>query len=364
MKPKWGPATRAVVLTERSRPGGMPVSPPLIRTTTFAHENSSVFAERFQGRHPAFYQRLGNPTVVEAEARLCAMEEAGDCILFGSGMAAITATLLAMLRPGERILMQESIYGQTATLAQARLVFVETPCNAWLQVVDISAIAEIAKCAGAQLIVDSTFASPCLQQPLKLGESFVVHSGTKYLAGHSDVMCGAVLGSRELLAPIREMRMNTGGLLDPSAAWLLLRGIRTLPIRILRQSATAMEIARFLSGTPRVRAVHYPYLSGHPMFDVASRQMAAGGGVVSFELDGGIEIGRTFVEALRLIPIATSLGGVESLVEVPADLDYSADGSGGTTALRDARRCLVRLSVGLEDAADLIDDLKQALEHV
>jgi cystathionine beta-lyase/cystathionine gamma-synthase len=177
-------------------------------------------------------------------------------------------------------------------------------------------------------------------------------------------MCGAVLGSRELLAPIREMRMNTGGLLDPSAAWLFLRGIRTLPIRILRQSATAMEIARFLAGTPRVRAVHYPHLADHPMFDVASRQMTAGGGVVSFELDGGIEAGRTFVEALRLIPIATSLGGVESLVEVPADLDYSADGSGGTTALRDARRCLIRLSVGLEDAADLIDDLRQALEHV
>lgn len=383
--------TRAVAMFGEASGENFPLSIPLIRATTFAHEDSETFRHRFKDRRSTFYGRIGNPTVQAAEERLALLEEAEGCLLFASGMAAITTTILTFVAPGEHIVAQASMYGQTVTLmdrvlgrlgiritfidcrdpvavkremsVNTKLIFIETPSNPWLHACDIFAIAAIAGAQGALLVVDSTFATPFLQQPLRLGASLVIHSATKYLAGHSDVMCGALLGPIDLLRPVREMQINFGGILDPTAAWLLLRGLRTLALRVDYQSRSALEIARFLSHHPKVLATHYPFLENSSEYAIASKQMKGGGGVVSFEIGGGIAAGRRVIKSLKLIPLATSLGGVESVIEIPAELDYSADGMGGATALRDPARCLARLSVGLEDPTELIEDLRSALEY-
>jgi cystathionine gamma-synthase len=271
-----------------------------------------------------------------------------------------------------QLLRLERAFGVTVTEVDARdmdavrnamrsetvLIYAETPTNPLLEILDIAALADIARAADCELVVDSTFASPAVQTPLDLGATAVIHSGTKYLGGHSDVMCGVVAAREALIARLHEIQVDFGTVLDPAACWLLGRGLQTLAVRVARQSASAHRIATFLSAHELVAEVRYPWLESHESVSVARRQMRAGGGMVSFQPRGGVEAARRMLDSLKLIPIATSLGGVETVIELPYDLDFDETATEGGRAQRPA---LVRLSVGLEDPMELIADLDAAL---
>ena len=301
-------------------------------------------------------------------------------------MAAISTALLAHLPRGSHVIAGEQIFAQTdevlrwlqaghgvevtfvdtrdleavasALRANTRLIYLETPSNPTLRVTDIAAVCTLARKRGVMVFVDSTFATPMGQRPLNLGASLVLHSATKLLGGHMDVMGGVAAGATEVLKPICEMKRLLGGVLDPQASWLLLRGIKTLAVRSERVFASALALAELLQRSPVVGSLNYPLLPTHPDFEVASRQMSGGGGVVSFSLKGGPTAARRLLNSLRLIQIASSLGGVETLIEMPYDLDwYGKD----DLPLKTVDPGLVRLSVGLEDIDDLTADLSQAL---
>jgi methionine-gamma-lyase len=361
-----------------------PISEPIVRSTTYAAPSAEAHRELWRCGSDAFYQRFGNPTVRAASEAVARFEGAATGLVASSGMAAITTTLLTVLRAGDHVVAQRRIFAQTAESLDhlagglgidttfvdppnvevieaalqphTRVIYVETPSNPELVIVDLASVAALARKSGALLIVDSTFASPLLQLPLDLGASLVLHSGTKYLSGHSDVLCGAVAGSKELVERVRQTQRLLGGVLDPGAAWLLLRGLKTLPLRVARQCETALAIACRLAGARGVLQVSYPWLEESPGFAVARRQMSAGGGVVSFEVEGGAEGARSFLDALERIPIATSLGGVETMVEIPADLDFDVPRDAFAVAPG-----LIRLSVGIEDVNDLLGDLDRGL---
>jgi methionine-gamma-lyase len=367
------------------------LSLPIVRSTTFVAPTAEVHRERFISHDPRFYQRFFHPTL-EAAAQAVSRLEGGEAgLVFSSGMGAISTTLMTLLKGGDHAVAHHEIFAQTKTFLssvlgaygvsttfvdarrpgeiaaairpETRLLVIETPTNPLLQVIDIAAAARIVAGRPIETIVDGTFASPALQRPLEHGATIVVHSGTKYLGGHSDVMCGAVVARRELIERIRRMQILLGSILDPEAAWLLHRGTKTLDLRVRRQSATALAVATSLRDHGAVAEVRYPFLPGAPDHEIASRQMSAGGGVVSFEVKGGAAAARRFVDALRVIPIATSLGGVETVIELPYDLDFSTGETGGD-AQRGNVPGLVRLSVGLEERAELIADLRQALDRV
>jgi cystathionine beta-lyase/cystathionine gamma-synthase len=362
-----------------------PLSESIVRATTYRVGSAAEHRELWRRQGDAFYQRIGNPTVTAAAEAVARLEGAEAALVFSSGMGAISTSLLALLRGGDHVVSQRRIFAQTFTFLDrvarelgvetafvdpptpeafearlqpnTRLIYAETPSNPELKVVDLAALGAVAKRAGIELLVDSTFASPCLQSPLAHGATLVLHSGSKFLGGHSDVLCGAAAGSRTLIARVREMQYLLGAVLDPQAAWLLLRGMKTIAVRVPRQSESALVIARFLAAAPGIRRVSYPFLESSTDYEIARRQMRAGGGVVSFEVEGGAVAARRFVDALQLISIATSLGGVETIVEVPADLDFEPTAEGpGLVAPG-----LVRLSVGLEDPHDLLGDLQRGV---
>jgi cystathionine beta-lyase/cystathionine gamma-synthase len=304
-------------------------------------------------------------------------------------MAAISTSLAAFLRPGDHVVAQREIFAQTyrfleefmrpfgvaidfvdatrpeevarALRPNTSLVYIETPSNPLLKVVDIKAIAGVARRAGVPLFVDGTFASPALQNPLAEGASLVLHSGTKFIAGHTDVMCGFAVGDAERVGRIKEHQILFGGVLDPHAAWLVLRGIKTLAVRVERQTRTALQLAQSLEGERNIRRVHYPWLASSPFNEVARRQMRGGGGVVSFEVEGGLRGARAFVDALETIAIATSLGGVETTIEVPWELDFSDEELGEAASQTGVTPGLVRMSVGIEDVQDLAEDLRRGV---
>ncbi|MGA7381215.1 MAG: PLP-dependent transferase, partial [Terriglobales bacterium] len=249
-----------------------------------------------------------------------------------------------------------------AIRATTKLVYIESPSNPLLRVADIAAISAIAQEAGVPLLIDSTFASPYLQNPISLGASVVLHSATKFLAGHSDVMCGAAAGSSKLIAKIGSMQRLLGTILDSHASWLLLRGIKSLGIRMQRQTDSALAIARFLKDQSEIEGVNYPYLEGSLNYELATKQMRGGGGVLSFQFKGGFEAATKFVDALQLIPVATSLGGVESVIEIPFDIDWGEDQLGAAAQNTGIAPGLVRLSVGIEDMADLLGDLHRGFQ--
>jgi len=361
------------------------LSEPIVLATTFAAGTAANHRELYQNGSTTFYRRFGNPTAAAAARVIADLEGADDAIVFGSGMGAISSALFAVLRAGDHVVASREIFAQTRTLldtvlrgygvetdfvderdpanvaskinANTRLIYLETPSNPLLHVADIAAVARHVR-PGIELFVDGTFASPALQSPLALGATLSIHSATKFLGGHSDVMGGVASGRRELIARLREMQILLGTVMDPHAAWLLLRGVRTLGVRVRRQAETALALARALAKHPAVSSVSYPYLETDPGFAVASRQMRGSGGVVTLIPSGGVDAGRRFADALKLIPIATSLGGVETIVELPYDLDFGeANGDGGTSEVAGA----IRMSVGLEDFADLWADIDQAL---
>jgi cystathionine beta-lyase/cystathionine gamma-synthase len=334
-----------------------------------------------------FYQRFGHPTAAAAAAKVAELEGAEAGLVFSSGMGAITTSLMAVLRGGDHVVAHTAIFDQTrrflegplvgygvtttfvdarrveaiddASRPETRLVYLETPSNPLLQILDIGAAGKLVRARRVELFVDSTFASPFLQEPLALGATLVLHSGTKYLGGHSDLMCGAVAGRVDLIDRIRAMQILVGTVLDPQGAWLLLRSIKTLGVRVERQCANALAVARFLTRHPAVAEVRYPWLEGTAEEALARRQMRGGGCVVTFRLAGGRVAAARLVERLRLVAIATSLGGVETVAELPYDLDFEPDSWGSDDA--ELYRGFVRLSVGIEDLADILGDLGQAL---
>lgn len=337
----------------------------------------------------ALYPRYMNlPNQVAAAEKLRALEGAQEGMVLGSGMAAISSTILALLGSGDHGVFQQDIYGGTHHFVvselgrygievsfangweagdfekeirpNTKILFVETPSNPLLNVLDLSEMAELSRKHGLISITDNTFATPINQRPVEHGIDVIVHSGTKYLGGHSDINCGAITTSRKLMQRIRPVAVNHGGTLDSNACYLLERSMKTLGLRVQRQNENAMRLAMFLKGQPRVRKVHHPGLPEHRGHETAKRQMKGFGGMLSFELDGGPEEARRMVGKLRLITPAVSLGGVESLICFPAETSH-AKMSPGEREKAGIGDTLLRLSVGIEDAGDLEEDLAEAL---
>ena len=349
---------------------------------------TSTYTQEAPGRHKGYeYSRSGNPTRAALETCLAALEGGDRGLAFASGLAATTA-VLAILKPGDEVVAAADLYGGTYRLLErvykpwglvthytedprpeafarlltpkTRLVWVETPTNPLLQILDIQGIAEVTHRAGAVLAVDNTFASPYLQQPLRLGADLVVHSTTKYLGGHSDVIGGAVIGRGELMGPIAFYQNAAGAVPGPFDAWLTLRGIKTLAVRMERHCANARRLAAWLAEQPAVRRVYYPGLPSHPGHELARRQMRDFGGMISVSLKGGKEAALALLTRTKLFSLAESLGGVESLIGHPATMTHASIPP-ETRQARGIDDGLVRLSVGIEDADDLQEDLRQAL---
>ena len=392
--PRHGTSTRAVHGGEReSRPPDRhSLTAPIVQTSTFWFRDTQEVIDYQEGRAQRFeYGRYGNPTARAAEEKLRDLEGGEDCLISASGMNSVTTLLLALLPRDGRFVTTHDCYRRTrqfvgwilpkmgietaiidpadfaglerALQGGASLYFSESPTNPYLRVVDVPRVAEVCRAHGARVVIDSTFASPVNQRALDLGADLVLHSGTKYLAGHNDVLCGALVGSADDIAAIRELHGVLGGVIDPHAAYLLLRGMKTLALRVERSNRNATALAEFLHDHHAIERVHYPGLESHPDHAVATRQMAGFGGVVSFEVRGSRESASKFVDALRIPYIAPSLGGAETLVEQPTVVSYW-DLSAKERAAIGIRDNLIRYSCGIEDVEDLIADVEQALERV
>lgn len=372
------------------------VTTPIACTATYAFGSSDELRDHFEGRiQRDEYGRYGNPTVSAAERKLAALEGADgdggtDAVLFGSGMAAVTTALFALVKKGDHVILTGECYrrtrafvtqvlgkfgvestivdvGDVAAIERAieprtRVVLTESPTNPYLRVVDLPAIAAITKRhPRVKLLVDATFATPINQRPLTQGADLVLHSCTKYLGGHNDLLAGVVCGDEALVSLVREARDVLGGVLDPHAAYLLIRGLKTLHLRVERQNATALGVARWLESQPEVERVYYPGLASHPDHETARTLLSGGGGVVTFVLRADLDTTARALDACQLATIAPSLGGVETLIEQPAIMSYYGLSSEERAALG-IQDGLVRLSVGLEDPADIRDDLARVLE--
>ena len=367
---------------------------PIYQTSTFVFDSCEQGGRRFAGAEDGYiYTRLGNPTVSVLENKIAALEGGEACVATGSGMGAISSCLWTIAGAGKHILADGTLYGCTFALlshgmarygvevdfvdasdpenVKAHLkpntaaVYLETPANPNLKITDIAAISEAAHAYNPEIkvVCDNTFASPALQNPLKLGADVVVHSATKYLNGHGDVIAGFVVGKADFISEVRMFGLKdmTGAVLDPFAAFLILRGLKTLEIRMERHCASAKKIAAFLDAHPAVEKVYFPGLAAHPGHEIAARQMADFGGMLSFEVKGGRSAGTKLVNAMKLITVAVSLGDAETLIEHPASMTHSTYSAEELEA-SGIPAGLIRLSVGLENVEDIIADLRQALD--
>ena len=388
----FGFSTRAIHYGYNPLEHNGAVIPPVYMTSTFAFATAEYGAGCFSGEeHGHFYTRISNPTLALLEARMAALENGEAGVAFSSGMGAIAATFWTLLRPGDEIIVNRTLYGCTFALLHhgigefgvvvkhvdmanpaeleaaispaTRMIYFETPANPNMQLVDIPAVSRIAhRHDNLLVVIDNTYCTPYLQRPLELGADVVVHSATKYLSGHSDITAGMVLTSQHLADRIRLQGLKdlTGAVLSPHDAHLLMRGIKTLALRMDRHCSSAQAIAHMLQDHPAVEWVAYPGLPSFPQYELASRQMKLPGGMIAFELKGGMAAGQRFMNALQLFSRAVSLGGAESLAQHPASMTHS------TYTLEERARHgisegLVRLAVGLEDVADLLADINQAL---
>jgi cystathionine beta-lyase/cystathionine gamma-synthase len=374
--------------TELHKKNG-PLSTPIYQTSTFEVTDNE---QQLRATHTdMFYTRYGNPTNTVAESAIAELEGADAALLFASGMSAISTSILALVKSGDHIVAQRDIYGgATKFLTQwlpkfgvettlvdttdyeqharamrpnTKILHLESPTNPTLRVVDLERVSALARERGVITLIDSTFSTPINCRPIEYGIDLVMHSGTKYFAGHSDLICGVVAGRRDLIETIHATRTTVGCNMDPHAAWLLLRGIRTLALRVERQNESALRVAQFLKGHPKVRSVSYPLLEGHPQRALAMEQMRGGGGVLSFEVEGTGEDACRFAEALELFTLAPSLGGVDSLVTIPVITSHAMIRAEEREKMGVTEQ-MVRLSVGIENVEDLIADLERGLAVV
>ncbi|WP_226700428.1 methionine gamma-lyase [Qipengyuania gaetbuli] len=367
------------------------LTPPMHLASTFAFESAEHGGAIFAGEQPGyFYSRISNPTVDLLEQRLAVLEGAEAGVAAASGMGAITAVMWSILEAGDEIVTDETLYGCTfaffrhglakfgvkvthvdltdpAALEAAmndrvKVVYFETPANPNMRLVDIAAISAVAKRHGAQVVVDNTYATPALTRPIELGADIVVHSATKYLGGHGDLVGGLVAGSAEMMQKVRleGLKDMTGAVMSPFTATLIMRGLKTLALRMERHSRTALEVAQWLEAQPQVAAVHYPGLQSFDQHELATRQMALPGGMIAFDLVGGYDQGIRFMNRLEMIIRAVSLGDAETLIQHPASMTHSTY-TPEERAAHGIGEGLLRLSIGLEEAGDIFADLEQAL---
>jgi methionine-gamma-lyase len=385
---RWGESTIAIHQGQDHFHLGAAVGVSVSRTANFTFESTEEMKRWAEGKSSAYvYTRDGNPTLTVAEEKLAALEGAEAAIVTASGMAAISSALLAVLKTGDEVISTRQTYGGTYRLMRdnfprfgivvrhvesdlagirqlvnprTKALYIETPTNPTLRLVDLKKAVAFAKEWGLISLIDNTFASPVLQKPIELGFNIVLHSATKYLSGHSDLIAGAAAGSRAIINEVRHNIINLGGSMDPEAAYLLIRGMKTLGVRMERQCENAMIVAKYLAKHPKVSSVHYPGLASHPDHKLAKRQMKRFGAMLAFDLKGGLPAARRFCDRVRIFLLAASLGGVESLVVLPI---YTSHYNMSDPELRAAGVApgTVRVSVGLEDPADLIEDLRQAL---
>ncbi|HCL52180.1 methionine gamma-lyase [Pseudomonas fulva] len=365
--------------------------PPIYQTATYAFPTVEYGAACFAGEQAGhFYSRISNPTLNVLEARMASLEGGEAGLALASGMGAITSTLWTLLRPGDELIVGRTVYGCTfafmhhgigafgvtirhvdlndtdalraALSDKTRMIYFETPANPTMRLVDIAAVAEAVRGRDVLVVVDNTYCTPYLQRPLELGADLVVHSATKYLSGHGDITAGLVVGRQALIDRIRLQGLKdmTGAVLSSQDAMLLMRGIKTLALRMDRHCENARQVAEYLSRQPQVELIHYPGLPSFAQHDLAKRQMRLPGGMIAFELKGGLDAGRRFMNALGLFARAVSLGDAESLAQHPASMTHSSY-TPEERVQHGISEGLVRLSVGLEDIEDLLADVQQAL---
>lgn len=366
---------------------------PIYQTSTFAFESAQDGADCFAGVKPGYmYTRIGNPTVKALERQIALLEHACDSVAVASGMAAVSTVYLGLLNAGDHVVSSSAVYGASRVLMEqhmsrfgvestyvntanieevkaamrpnTKMLYIETPANPTMEISDISACAEIAHKAGALLVVDNTFCSPYLSNPIDLGADVVLHSITKFINGHADIVGGVVVAKEpEVYAKLRNAMVNFGGNMDPHQAYLVIRGLKTLGIRIDRAQENAIKVAEFLSTCEQVEWVKYPGLANHPQYELAQKQMKGPGTMISFSLKGGLEAGRTLMDNVKMAILAVSLGGVETLIQHPASMTHSKvpKESRESAGITDG---LVRFSVGIENVEDIINDLKQAMAKI
>jgi cystathionine gamma-synthase len=369
---------------------------PIIQTATYTFKDTKDLSDFMNARMWGLqegrteYGRYGNPTIAGAEAKIASLEGAEEAILFSSGMAAITSTLLSLLSTGQHLIITDDCYRRTrqfcttflkrlgvectivpagdmsvlesAIQPETKVLLSESPTNPYLRVLDLEQLADIGARHGIRTVIDSTFTTPINQRPLEFGIDLVVHSATKYLGGHNDLLAGALAGSAQLISLVRQNQWILGAVSDPNSAYLLQRGLKTLALRVRCQNATALQVAEFLEKHPKIERVWYPGLASHPDHQIASAQLRGFGGVISFELVGDLEETSRFIDAVEIPIIAPSLGGVETLIEQPALMSYFELSEEERLAVG-IKGNLVRLSVGVEDAGDLVEDLDHALSE-
>jgi len=367
------------------------ITTPIIQTSTFTFKDSKhIEAFTKKGKEHFEYGRYGNPTAQIAERRLADLEGAEDCVVFSSGMSAITTTILSLVKSGDHIVITDDSYKKTLEFCRSylkqfdigctivpfgdyeaferaikkntRFIFSESPTNPYLNIFDLVRVRKIAERHNVLTLIDGTFATPYNQRPVELGMDLVLHSATKYLGGHNDILAGAVLGRKELTDKIRNLHKSMGGTIDPHCCYLLLRGLKTFPLRVKQQNETALAVAEFLETHRCVKKVYYPFLKSHRHYHIAKEQMTGGGGVVTFDIKGDIRTAKRFLDALRLCYIGPSFGGVETLITHPALVTYY-DYSRKQRYQLGITDTLFRLAVGIEDVEDIIKDLDRALKR-
>jgi len=367
-------------------------SEALYLTSSFVFDNAAQAAARFSGEEPGYvYGRFSNPTVTMMQERLAALEGAEACLATASGMAAILAAVMALLEAGNHIVASQSLFGATHQLLgnilprfglkasfvrstdpadyanalrpETRMMFIETPSNPLTEVLDIAALVAVARAAGVLLVVDNCFCTPVLQQPLALGADLVIHSATKYLDGQGRVLGGAVLGRRELIDEVFKFLRTAGPSISPFNAWVILKGLETLRIRVEAQSRNALELARWLEARPEVARVYYPGLASHPQHSAAMRQQKSGGAIVSFEVRGGREQAWRVIDATHILSITANLGDTKSTITHPASTTHGRIGAEARAAAGIGEN-LLRIAVGLEDIEDLEADLESGLAQI
>jgi methionine-gamma-lyase len=369
------------------------LAPPIFQTSTFVFDNAEQGERRFSGEEDGYiYSRLGNPTVSVLEERMAALEQAEAALAFSSGMAAVSAVLVALTKAGDHILCSQGVYGCTFGLLQlmkekynihhdfslmeskeqllegirpeTACLYIETPINPTMKLVDLEMAVEAAREKGIPVIVDNTFCSPYLQNPLSLGCDIVIHSATKYICGHGDVIAGIAAGRKELMDEISfTTQKDIGGVISPFDAWLLLRGLKTLPVRMDRHTSNAEKLAAYLKGHPNVTGVYYPGDPEHKDYPVMQKQMRSGGGILSFSISGTKETAQKFMNQLQFIKIAVSLGDAETLIQHPATMTHSVIPP-ETREKMGISDTMLRLSAGLEAWEDIRDDLEQAFSSI